>query len=52
MFELQSPSKYSPLDAIHLVRLFKNCLKTVKTVLSSGKNVSLGALHGEYFEGD
>ena len=27
MFKLQSPSKYSPLDAIHLWRLFSHCSK-------------------------
>ena len=29
MFKLQSPSKYSPFDAIYLLRLFSPLLKTV-----------------------
>ena len=29
MFKLQLPSKYSPFDAIHLLRLFFPLLKTV-----------------------
>ena len=29
MFKLQSPSKYSPWDAIHLLRLFFSLLKTI-----------------------
>ena len=27
MFKLQSPSKFSPFDAMHLLRLFFHCLK-------------------------